>query len=249
MRNLLEIETGFLSLDVVKEGLQLNEINTINRSIATSERKSFARKIELGHLYQKGLDWFNLPETKTLFANEGISWTAKEFPKKAFDISHSQFRKVIKASNWTTEIRESFSVCVKLLTRRGFVVHSSIENLNKFGERMQVLELAETTDSEILLSALTPEETETTQNSVVNDTNTDLEGDDTTENNVETNETDTVLTLSFKPSMGEGVDTINVSVRYSLSEGLITTNSGDEIRTAVNFLLEQVSANIDNQNQ
>ena len=64
---------------------------------------------------------------------------------------------------------------------------------------------------------------------VVEDTIADIVDEDATEST-----SDTIFTLSFKTDSG------NVSVRYSHSEGLVTTNSNDDILDAIAFLTEQI---------
>ena len=132
--------------------------------------------------------------------------------------------KCIKASNVSEDVVQIFESQCKHLQDAGQRVKISIEALNQFAkeyarnEDVNVADLQGTADTD----------------SVVNDTTADDSvAEDTTEDATETT-SDTIFTLSFKRDSG------NVSVRYSHSEGLVTTNSADEIQMAIAFLTEQL---------
>lgn len=229
MRNLLEIETGFLSLDAVQTGLRMTEIKAIQRSLNQSDRRIFDKQMQLCELYSNATDWFDKPETKQLLLNEGIAWTKSDFPKKAFDISYSRFTRMVKAWSISADVKESFVNQAKQLQNQGYAFHTSIDNLNKYNKFL------ESNPTGTLLDMLNQSEesvardTSDTEDTATDDTDTDdTATDDTT--------SDTIFTMAYKHTDGE-----NVSVRYSISEGLVTTNSRDCIQNAIMFLQEQLN--------
>ena len=76
MRNLLEIETGLLGSDAVKDGLQLTKVKSLQKSINTAERTTFRKQLEMATLMREAKEWFDKPVTQLLFADQGIVWTA-----------------------------------------------------------------------------------------------------------------------------------------------------------------------------
>lgn len=227
MRNLLEIETGFLTLDAVQTGLRMNEIKAIQRSLNQSDRRIFDKQMQLCELYSNATDWFDKPETKQLLLNEGIAWSKSDFPKKAFDISYSRFTRMVKAWSISADVKESFVNQAKQLQNQGYAFHTSIDNLNKYNKFL------ESNSTGTLLDMLNQDEEE----SVARDTS-DTTSEDTTSEDTATDDTtsDTIFTMVFKDADGD-----NVSVRYAISEGLVTTNTPAEIRNAISFLQEQLN--------
>jgi len=234
MRNLLEIETGFLSLDAVQTGLRMTEIKAIQRSLNQSDRRIFDKQMQLCELYSNATEWFDKPETKQLLLNEGIAWTKSDFPKKAFDISYSRFTRMVKAWNISADVKESFVNQAKQLQNQGYAFHTSIDNLNKYNKFL------ESNPTGTLLDMLNQsEESVARDTSDTDDTATDdTATDDTATDDTATDDTtsDTIFTMVFKDADGD-----NVSVRYSISEGLVTTNTNPEIRNAISFLQEQLN--------
>ena len=45
MRNLLEIDTGLLGSDAVRDGLQLTKVKALQKSIKTAERTKFRKQL------------------------------------------------------------------------------------------------------------------------------------------------------------------------------------------------------------
>ena len=222
MRNLLEIETGLLGSDAVKQGLQLTKVKSLQKSIKTAERTKFRKQLEMADLMRQGKEWFDKAETQLLFAEQGIVWSADELADKVFECQKSWMYKCIKASNVSEDVLGVFENQCKHLQDAGESVKISIEALNQFAK-------AYAEDEDVNVADL-----QSTADSVVNDTTADDSvAEDTTEDATETT-SDTIFTLSFKRDSG------NVSVRYSHSEGLVTTNSADEIQMAIAFLTEQL---------
>lgn len=234
MRNLLEIETELLSNPTLVDGLQLDRIKTLQRSLKSQQRSKFRKQLDLAKTMKDVKEWFDLPSTQEIFNNSGVTWSAEELADKVFECGKSWMFKCIKASNVESDVVSMFEYQCKHLQNEGKRVKMGIEDLNQFAkayaqnENIQVANLQNLNDE--------------TNDSVVEDTNDESVVEDTTaEENAETN-SDTIFTLSFKRErMADPLR--NVSVRISLSEGLVTTNSADEIRSAIHFLTEQLTNN------
>lgn len=226
MRNLLEIETGLLSSDAVKDGLQLTKVKSLQKSIKTAERTKFRKQLEMSTLMRQGKEWFDKPETQLLFADQGIVWSADELADKVFECQKSWMYKCIKASNVAEDVVEIFERQCKHLQDSGEKVKISIESLNQFAKAY-----AENEDVNVA-------DLQATDDSVVNDTTADSVAEDTAERQLMFSDTettsDTIFTMSFK------LQDRNVAVRYSLSDGLVTANSNDDILDAIAFLTEQL---------
>ena len=222
MRNLLEIETGLLGSDAVKDGLQLTKVKSLQKSIKTAERTKFRKQLEMATLMREAKEWFDKPETQLLFADQGIVLTAEELADKVFECQKPWMYKCIKASNVAEDVVEIFERQCKHLQDSGEKVKISIESLNQFAKAYAQNEDVNVADLQA------------TADSVAEDTiEDDSVAEDTTEDATEST-SDTIFTLSFKADSG------NVSVRYSHSEGLVTTNCHDDIRSAIAFLTEQL---------
>jgi hypothetical protein len=218
MRNLLEIETGLLGSDAVKEGLQLSKVKSLQKHIKNADRTKFQKQLKLANVMRESKEWFDKDETQLLFADQGIVWSADELADKVFECQKSWMYKCIKASNVAEDVVEIFERQCKHLQDSGEKVKISIESLNQFAK-------AYAEDEYVNVADLQSTETD----GVVEDTIADIVAEDTTEST-----SDTIFTMSFKTDFG------NVSVRYSHSEGLVTTNSNDDIRSAIAFLTEQI---------
>ena len=221
MRNLLEIETGLLGSDAVKEGLQLSKVKSLQKHIKNADRTKFQKQLKLANVMREAKEWFDKDETQLLFADQGIVWSADELADKVFECQKSWMYKCIKASNVAEDVVEIFERQCKHLQDSGEKVKISIESLNQFAKAYAEDEYVNVADLQA------------TADSVVEDTTADSVAEDTTEDATETT-SDTIFTLSFKTDSG------NVSVRYSHSEGLVTTNSNDDILDAIAFLTEQI---------
>jgi len=218
MRNLLEIETGLLGSDAVKEGLQLSKVKSLQKHIKNADRTKFQKQLKLANVMRESKEWFDKDETQLLFADQGIVWSADELADKVFECQKSWMYKCIKASNVAEDVVEIFERQCKHLQDSGEKVKISIESLNQFAK-------AYAEDEYVNVADLQSTETD----GVVEDTIADIVAEDATEST-----SDTIFTLSFKTDSG------NVSVRYSHSEGLVTTNSNDDILDAIAFLTEQI---------
>ena len=223
MRNLLEIETGLLGSSFVQDGLNLSKIKWLQRTQKTEERSRFLKQLHMANLMKAGKEWFDKPETQQYFADNGVTWTSDELADKVFECGKSWMYKCIKASNVDTEVVDKFKEQCKVLQTDGYKVKVTIEELNKFNSALLIDPNA--TVSDLMTGA----------DSVVQDTTETTETSETTEDSNTEPSVDTIFTMSYKLN---AVD--NVAVRYSAIDGLITTNTREEIKTAIAFLTEQL---------
>lgn len=221
MRNLLEIETGLLSTDVVADGLQLNKVKNLQKSIKTAERTKFRKQLDLAMLMRQGKEWFDKAETQLLFSEQGIVWTADELADKVFECTKSWMYKCIKASNIDADVVDMFENQCRHLQESGERVKISIEELNRFAKAFAEDENVNVADLQLA------------DESVVEDTNEDSVAEDTIEDAQQNS--DTIFTMCYKTNNG------NIVARYSLNEGFVTHNTADEIRKAIAFLTEQLN--------
>jgi hypothetical protein len=221
MRNLLEIETGLLGSDAVKDGLQLRKVKSLQIHIKKADRTKFQKQLKLANVMREAKEWFDKPETQLLFSEQGVVWSSDELADKVFECQKSWMYKCIKASNVAEDVVEIFERQCKHLQDSGERVKISIESLNQFAK-------AYAEDEDVNVADL-----QATDDSVVEDTTTDSVVEDTTEDATETT-SDTVFTMCFT------LQDKNVAVRYSLSDGLVTANSNDDILDAIAFLTEQL---------
>ena len=174
----------------------------------------------MANLMKAGKEWFDKPETQQYFADNGVTWTSDELADKVFECGKSWMYKCIKASNVDAEIVDKFKEQCKVLQTDGYKVKVTIEELNKFNSALLLDPNA--TVSDLMTGA----------DSVVEDT---TETSETAEDSNTEPSVDTIFTMSYKLN---AVD--NVAVRYSAIDGLITTNTREEIKTAIAFLTEQL---------
>lgn len=220
MRNLLEIETGLLGSSFVQDGLNLSKIKWLQRTQKTEERSRFLKQLHMANLMKAGKEWFDKPETQQYFADNGVTWTSDELADKVFECGKSWMYKCIKASNVDAEVVDEFKEQCKVLQTDGYKVKVTIEELNKFNSALLI-------DPNATVSDLM-----TGTDGVVHDT---TETSETAEDSNTEPSVDTIFTMSYKLN---AVD--NVAVRYSAIDGLITTNTREEIKTAIAFLTEQL---------
>jgi len=211
MSQLLSIETAFLSLPQVKQGLNLSEIRSVQRTITNAKKKKFEQTIALSKLVTTAVDWFQSEEGQRVCNDEGISWSNEEIGQKVFGWQKSFFYKVVKAGRLQPEVIESFNAKCNEVEAQGEEPNRSLEGLLKFAKQVE------------------------------SGTNAGGEGESemgdpetTGEAQVETR-VETILTFTYKSEGG------NVSVRIDANGLVKTTNSDEQIREAIavlNFSLQ-----------
>lgn len=137
MSALLTIEQAFLSNAEIKQALNLTEVNRLQRSIETAQKKKFATTLELSKHVSKAYEWFKSDEAQAKFSAEGISWTSEDFALKVFGWQKSFFHKVVKVSKVEAEVVERFDAECARLEAEGEKPKRSIENLLKFAKAVE----------------------------------------------------------------------------------------------------------------
>jgi len=137
MSQLLSIETAFLSLPQVKQGLNLSEIRSVQRTITNAKKKKFENTIVLSKLVTTAVDWFQSEEGQRVCTDEGISWSNEEIGQKVFGWQKSFFYKVVKAGRLQPEVVESFNVKCNEVEAQGEEPNRSLEGLLKFAKQVE----------------------------------------------------------------------------------------------------------------
>ena len=211
MSNLLSIESAFLSLPQVKQGLNLSEIRSVQRTITNAKKKKFEQTLALSKLVTQAVEWFQSEEGQRVCSEEGISWSNEEIGQKVFGWQKSFFYKVVKAGKLQPEVIESFNTKCNEVEAQGEEPNRSLEGLLKYAKQVE-----------------TGAQTGGDGESEMGDAET------TGEAQVETR-VETILTFTYKNEAG------NVSVRIDANGLVKTTNTDEQIREAIavlNFSLQ-----------
>jgi hypothetical protein len=212
MSNLLQIESGLLSLPQVKAGLQITEIRRVQRTLTNAQKSKFNNTLTLSALVVKAHEWFTSEEGKAVFREEGVTWSNEDFAKKVFGWQKSYFYKVLKAGKLPTEVVDLFNTKCDEAEAEGNEPNRTLEGLLKFAKAHAESSTKGSGD----------------------------EGEGEGEGESEGSEAavevrvPTVLTLSFKAAdleIGR-----NVSVRVDLNGQVTTQNTAEEIALAIQFL-------------
>ena len=158
----------FQQFPELREGLQVQEIERLERAISTADLNRLKKAIQLGELMQQTCNWYDLPETQTKFAEFGISWSREDIAQKVYLVSKSQMFKNIKAFEFNTanpNYLTEFNNQVKRLRRAGEKVNKSLEKFNAFSKEMLTAETPE-----IAAQVLTPNVEEITPETIAQDT-------------------------------------------------------------------------------
>jgi len=119
----------------LRDGLQVQEIARLERSLSTAELNRLKKNIQLGKIMTEVCAWYDLPETQTKFADYGISWSREDIAQKVFLCSKSQMFKNIKGFAFHTQNDTNlshFNTAVNRLRIDGTKISKSLENYNKF---------------------------------------------------------------------------------------------------------------------
>jgi hypothetical protein len=140
MSQLLSIETAFLSLPQVKQGLNLSEIRSVQRTITNAKKKKFEQTLALSELVIQAVNWFQSEEGQRVCTDEGIAWSNEEIGKKVFGWQKSFFYKVVKAGKLKVEreeIVETFILKCNEVEAQGEEPNRSLEGLLKFAKQVE----------------------------------------------------------------------------------------------------------------
>jgi hypothetical protein len=217
MTNLLNIESAFLNNAQVKQALNLSEIKRLNATLSNGQKKKFATTLSLSAVVLQAFNWFNSGEAKQLMSEEGISWTAEDFANKVFGWQKSYFYKVIKAGKLAPEVIGQFNAKCDEIEAGGEEPNRSLEGLLKFAKAV---------------------EEGTTAGGENNGEGGEGEGEGEGEGASVEVRVPTILTFTFKPENDK-----NVAVRIDANGVIKTTNSNDEIFSAIQILLGQLANN------
>jgi hypothetical protein len=212
MTNLLNIESAFLNMPEVKQGLNLSEIKRLNATLSNGQKKKFATTLTLSAVVLKAFEWYSSEAGKQLMTNEGISWTAEDFANKVFGWQKSYFYKVVKAGKLAPEVVDNFNAKCDDIEANGEEPNRTLEGLLKFAK------------------------------AVDENSNAGGESDGESDGESESAEAEvrvaTILTFTFKPENDK-----NVAVRIDANGVIKTTNSNDEIFSALQVLMNKLAEN------
>lgn len=135
--NLLSIERAFLSLPQVKQGLQLSEFKTLQRSVENAQKRKFDTTLELSKVVLSAFNWFKSTEGQALCSEEGISWASEEFALKVFGFQKSFFYKLTRAGKLESEIITQFKLKCAELESEGETPNRSLEGLLKYAKELE----------------------------------------------------------------------------------------------------------------
>ena len=210
MTNLLNIESAFLSMPEVKQGLNLLEIKRLNATLSNGQKKKFATTLTLSAVVLKAFEWYSSDAGKALMSNEGITWTAEDFANKVFGWGKSYFYKVVKAGKLAPEVIESFNLKCDEIEAGGEEPNRTLEGLLKFAKAVDE----------------------------VSTEGGEGEGEGEGEGADVEVRVPTILTFTFKPENDK-----NVSVRIDANGVIKTTNTNDEIYSALQVLMNKLAEN------
>jgi hypothetical protein len=137
MSQLLSIETSFLNLPQVKQGLNLQEIRSVQRTIVNAKKKKFEQTLALSKLVNQAVEWFQSEDGQRVCAEEGISWTNEEIGQKVFGWQKSFFYKVVKAGKLDESVVDTFKAKCDEAETRGEEPNRSLEGLLKFAKAVE----------------------------------------------------------------------------------------------------------------
>jgi hypothetical protein len=137
MSQLLSIETSFLNLPQVKQGLNLSEIRSVQRTIVNAKKKKFEQTLALSKLVNQAVEWFQSEEGQRVCTEEGISWTNEEIGQKVFGWQKSFFYKVVKAGRLEESVVDTFKAKCDEVEAQGQEPNRSLEGLLKFAKQVE----------------------------------------------------------------------------------------------------------------
>ena len=129
MSQLLSIESSFLNLPQVKQGLNLSEIRSVQRTIVNAKKKKFEQTLALSKLVNQAVTWFQSEEGQRVCTEEGISWTNEEIGQKVFGWQKSFFYKVVKAGKLDEAVVDTFKAKCDQAETRGEDPKRSLEGI------------------------------------------------------------------------------------------------------------------------
>lgn len=135
--NLLTIERAFLSLPAVKQGLQLSEFKTLQRSVENAQKRKFDTTLDLSKVVLSAFEWFKSADGKAICSEEGISWSSEEFALKVFGFQKSFFYKLTRAGKLDDHLVTEFKLKCTELESEGETPNRSLEGLLKYAKDLE----------------------------------------------------------------------------------------------------------------
>ncbi len=227
----------FQQFPELRDGLQVQEIERLERAIGTADLNRLKKAIQLGELMQQTCNWYDLPETQTKFAEFGISWSREDIAQKVYLVSKSQMFKNIKAFEFNTANPNNlieFNNQVKRLRRAGEKVNKSLEKFNAFSKQMLTAETPE-----IAAQVLTPNVEEITPETIAQDT------EPPGETSVNSNNAYTLTLTEFDSEISFTIDIMHDSTISANNSGAAaTSNDMANIIEQVSQLIRENRTNI-----
>ena len=227
----------FQQFPELRDGLQVQEIERLERAIGTADLNRLKKAIQLGELMQQTCNWYDLPETQTKFAEFGISWSREDIAQKVYLVSKSQMFKNIKAFEFNTANPNNlieFNNQVKRLRRAGEKVNKSLEKFNAFSKQMLTAETPE-----IAAQVLTPNVEEITPETIAQDT------EPPGETSVNSNNAYTLTLTEFNSEISFTIDIMHDSTISANNSGAAaTSNDMANIIEQVSQLIRENITNI-----
>jgi hypothetical protein len=137
MNNLLTIERAFLSIPAVKQGLQLSEFKTLQRSVENAQKRKFESTLDLSKVVLTAFEWFKSTEGQAICTEEGISWTSEEFANKVFGFQKSFFYKLTRAGKLEAHLVDEFKAKCTELEAEGQTPNRTLEGLLKYAKEVE----------------------------------------------------------------------------------------------------------------
>jgi hypothetical protein len=138
MNNLLTIERAVLSIPAVKQGLQLSEFKTLQRSVENAQKRKFESTLDLSKVVLTAFEWFKSADGQAICTEEGISWTSEEFANKVFGFQKSFFYKLTRAGKLETHLVDEFKAKCTELEAEGQTPNRTLEGLLKYAKEVEV---------------------------------------------------------------------------------------------------------------
>jgi hypothetical protein len=159
--NLNQMETEFIAIPTVKEGLKLSDKSRLDTKIKNANKKSFALSLEKVTLVTNAIQWLKSDEGQRELNEIGLHWTQEDLAEKVFETKRNQLQKYARIGRLDERVIETFiEKC-----NSGEIKSRSINELDKFGKiAMQNLNNVEVSED------ATSEEVATAQNEALNET-------------------------------------------------------------------------------
>lgn len=132
MTNLLNIEEQLLQSSSVKSVLNLTKVLSLQKHMKVGKAKRFSQSLELSQYVKQGLEWFQSPAGKNIFAASGVSWSTEDFFFKIYGWQKSFGYKMVKAAKIEADEIAEFTTLCEEIEASGEDANRSIDGLLKW---------------------------------------------------------------------------------------------------------------------